>query len=184
MKNSIGQLNHEVLTWVDLVCSKMQLEVFPGHDICIKTLLNYPSDDILEASKLMAAQKAGTRLSFKKFYIDYIERNIEILPLMDNKMQILIIDIISRLKLVNQEIDLYQFYFEKTFDPKSCSINEKALNTNLDNSTNLISKELIKISDTLINLFSLIREAKCIKSFYKLKNLVVKIDEFIKNKRL
>lgn len=102
LKNSIGQIDHSILEWASSISSKVQVELFPDHDICLKDLLSFSPDELARASAIMAAQKAGLRPKIKRFYIDYTERNIDILPLMDIKLQTIIIEFISRLKLVNQ----------------------------------------------------------------------------------
>jgi hypothetical protein len=135
----------------------VQVELFPDHDICLKDLLSYSPDELVRASAIMAAQKAGLRPNLKRFYIDYTERNIDILPLMDIKLQTIMIEIISRLKLINQEIDHYVFTFDKIFDPESFALNKQNMNINLDNSIILISKKLMELADKIIQLLLLIR---------------------------
>jgi hypothetical protein len=183
LKNSIGQLDHTVLEWANSISSKVQVELFPDHDICIKDLLSFSPDELARASAIMAAQKAGSRPKLKRFYIDYTERNIDILPLMDINLQKFMIEIISRLKLINQEIDHYVFTFDKTFDPECFALNERNMNINLDNSIILISNELMKLADKIIELLLSIRESKYNKSTIKFRKLIAKLDEFIKKRR-
>ena len=149
-------------------------------------MLSSSPEELSKASAVMAAQKAELRLrpTLKSFYIYYTEHNIDILPLMEYKMQNLLIEIISRLKLVNQEIDRYRFYFEKTFDPKSCALNEEILNNNLDNSINIISRELIRIADKIIELLLLIQESEFNEPAVILKRIILKLNDFIKKRRV
>src|SRR5208337_4996205 len=101
MKSHLGHIDHDVLGWI---ASKS----IPENDF-INDLLKYPSEEVLISSTILAAQKDRTKPSLKMFYLDYIESNIDMLPLMDENIQKLIIKITSRLKLVNQAIDSYQF---------------------------------------------------------------------------
>lgn len=73
--------------------------------------------------------------------------------------------------------------FDKTFDPESFALNEQNMNINLDNSIILISKELMKIADKIIELLLFIRESKYNNLTIKFKKLISKLDEFFKKRR-
>jgi len=173
-KRETGKLNHDVLKWIDS-------KGIPEYTF-VKHLLSYPAEEFSQALAIMRSEKAGQRPILKMFNVDYIERNIDMLPLMDEKIQLVTITITNRLKLVNQEIENYRFYFEKTFDPESCKTNLEIINTNIEGSLNVISRELTKIADKITELLLMIEEIKNIKPSTKLKRLIRNLVNYIKDK--
>lgn len=178
MKSHLGHIDHDVVKWITS-------KGIPGYEF-LNGLLNYSPEEVLGNSAILAAQEAEFRLrpNLKSFYIDYTEHNIDILPLMEANMQSLMIEILSRLKLVNQEIDRYHFYFEKTFDPKSFTgPNEHIINANLDSSIKFISKNLMKIGDKITDILLMVKKRDYNNLPIKLKDIFLKINNFIKQKR-
>jgi hypothetical protein len=103
MKRRMGEFDHDHLQWVNSISSKLQVKLFQNQDIWLNNLLTYSPDEISKVSAVLAAQEGRLGLGLKKFHTDYINRNIDILPLFDNNLQKIIIEILNRLNLANQE---------------------------------------------------------------------------------
>ena len=58
--------------------------------------------------------------------------------------------------MINQEVDRYLFYFDKTFDPSSCEINQEGLQKNMEIAINLIADNLyLNVEDCMVLLSKL-----------------------------
>ncbi len=172
IKNDLGQFDYELLKWVDSVSLKLQKTFFPHQDIWLKDLLRQAPDELLTISKVKASQGTGSSLTLKTFSIKYIEHNIDTLPLIDKNYQKILIEIISKVNIINQAIEQYYFYFEKTFDPQSCNVNQQILTANIKNSYVMISNFLIKTIDKIVILLLMINDRKKNEPLYHLRNII------------
>ena len=152
LKLSLGTLDHKSILW-----SKERLEKYHAemHDEIIPDvgkMLEVPSDQIERISQYKAKiLDAGTGKSLKKFELLFLEAYKDKVLLLNLESQKIIYRTISRFNLINQEVERYLFYFDKTFDPKSLEVNQETLQKNMEVAIKLISENLyLNVEDCIV----------------------------------
>ena len=118
----------------------------------IETLLKSSDEEIDAYAKEMAQQKDVVALNLKKYSLPFLESNMSSVSLLDMKLQRLIIQIRTRLNMVNEGIDLNLFYYVKTFDSTLSEDNSAIIKNNLNKSYQNISRQYRMIVDQITRL--------------------------------
>jgi len=118
----------------------------------IETLLKSSDEEIDAYAKEMAQQKDVVALNLKKYSLPFLKSNMSSISLLDMKLQRLIIQIRTRLNMVNEEIDLNFFYYVKTFDSTLSEDNSAIIKNNLNQSYQNISRQYRMIVDQITRL--------------------------------
>jgi len=118
----------------------------------IETLLKSSDEEIDAYAKEMAQQKDVVALNLKKYSLPFLESNMSSISLLDMKLQRLIIQIRTRLNMVNEGIDLNLFYYVKTFDSTLSEDNSAIIKNNLNQSYQNISRQYRMIVDQITRL--------------------------------
>lgn len=153
LKSKLGTIDHEHLNWISNSLIKYYspekiVELFP----MINELLSQTPGALKKASydiKILKERK-GTEL--RKFNLVFLENHLDKILLLDVDSQKLIYKIQFRIDVVNQAVDRYFFYFDKTFEPNILEVNEKPLKENIDTSYEMISKTLFLVTNDIIEL--------------------------------
>lgn len=111
-----------------------------------------------EQLKLISTNYQNTKttdaVNLKSVKHPYIDANISLISLFDQKFQRFITRFIASINQFNEEIYQSRFYYEKTFDISIGKENHKIIQANLLDSYNLISKKSVEIV-SLINQYAL-----------------------------
>lgn len=152
LKLSLGTLDHESILWSKKHLEKYHAEMLDEIIPDIGKMLEVPSDQIERISQYKAKiLDAGTGKSLKKFELLFLEAYKDKVLLLNLESQKIIYRAISRFDLVNQEVERYLFYFDKTFDPDSFEVNQGNLQKNMEIAIKLISENLyLNVEDCMV----------------------------------
>ena len=151
LKFSLGTLDHKSILWSKERLEKYHAgildEIFPSVD----KMLEVPPDQIERISQYQAKiLEAGTGKNLKKFKLLFLEAYRDKVLLLSIESQKIIYRAINRFIMINQEVDRYLFYLDKTFDPNSVEVNQKILQQNMESSMIHISEILyLNIEDCM-----------------------------------
>jgi len=125
----LGTLNRDLLTWCFDILSEAEdteatSEILPA----MKELMKLDDEKI----QAIISNQGKAALSLKKFFLPFLDSNINNLSLFDVKFQNFVLEIRAKLNLLNEEIDLSRFFYEKTFDSSLSPKNHQIINKNLD----------------------------------------------------
>lgn len=146
-----GTLDKDLLNWLHPfvaeskgLYSKTQLEI-------LEKLLNTKDEEFKTASELFK-QHAPSAFSSKKCHLPFLDSKISELSLFDIEFQNKIFEIRAQINSFNENIELSQFYYEKTFDSTLTIENHKIIKKNLTDSYRNISKNAQVIIDLISKL--------------------------------
>lgn len=118
----------------------------------IKSYLN-ETDGKLKARGLIRKLSKPKTLSVKKIMLPFMQQNISAISLLGPKPQRLITTVQRYISHLNEETDLYYFYFKKTFDSALSSNNRRLLEGNINKSYRVIaglSYEIAEITSRIL----------------------------------
>jgi len=144
-----GTYNRDLLNWMFKIYAQYDDQKMLRH---IETLLKSSDEEIDAYAKEMAQQKDVVALNLKKYSLPFLGSNMSSISLLDMKLQRLIIQIRTRLNMVNEEIDLNLFYYVKTFDSTLSEDNSAMIKNNLNKSYQNISRQYRMIVDQITRL--------------------------------
>ena len=148
-KDCLGELDSELLNWC---CKRFkedkETSQFRGID-----KLSGCDNNALHAYN--TAQKAKN-ITFRAKSINtfYLESKIDNLSLMSKTEQALIIQIVRRVKSLNEEAQINNIYYDLTFDSSLSPENHRRVVINIENCHRNISKQSQIISDLIAELFN------------------------------
>jgi len=90
------------------------------------------SDAELAAAAELNKSAPLSSLALKKHYTPILETHMATLINLDSNYQNLIIEIKSQISILNEQVDLAQFYYQKTFDSSLSSENHQIIEINLN----------------------------------------------------
>ena len=157
IKGHLEPLSQDIVAWVNsMLPSDHDFTV--GEDIkkVNKLLMKHSKEEFEAASKILfQLDKSVLRgKGLKKFNLSFLENNLSSISLLNSSLQVRIWKILDRINLINQEIDRYFFYFEKTFEPEVMRLNERTLDVNMNSSLEMISDSIHKISYVVLDLLN------------------------------
>ena len=152
-KMKFGKLGHEHLNWMNNSLLKIhsQKEIDERHP-WMKELLDKDPDVLEKESYDYKILKEGVGTELKKFNLVFLKNHLDKVLLLDINSQKLIYNIQYQIDGVNQAVDRYLFYFDKTFEPKILDVNENQLKGNMDAANEMISKSLYIVANDFIAL--------------------------------
>lgn len=159
MKDILGEIDHDFLTWYKSILSNCPKEaVLEEQSQLLESMLKFSPDQLSKAMQLKASLIPEDRAKgLKKFFLRYYENNISSVTLFPVEMQGLIFKIHTKLNLINQEIDRYYFYFEKTFEPNSVNVNQDILRHNMRQSYRMIMNIALDTIGMIVKVFNLLQ---------------------------
>ena len=159
LKDSLGELDHDLLKWYKSVISDYPQDTIM--DIQKKLLdlfLSLSSEQLLAIMNVRESLKPdGSGKGLKKYNMNFYENNINLVSLFSADCQSLVFKIHNKLQLINQEIDRYLFYFDKTFDPNSVDINQDILRDNMKQCLRTITTIAFDAVNAIIKLRSMLQ---------------------------
>ena len=153
LRTKLGTINHEHLNWIRNSLIKYYspekiVELFPT----INELLRQTPDALEKASDGLKFLSEGKGKELRKFNLVFLENHLDKILLLYIDSQKLIYNIQFRIDVVNQAVDRYFFYFDKTLDPEIFKVNQNSLNENMNASYEMISKTLFLVTNDVITL--------------------------------
>jgi len=106
-----------------------------------KELLKLTDEQLAAVSERSKNEDLNKGLSLKKYYAPLLDANIAHIGAFSVEFQNLLLTIHSRLSLINEQIDQYNFYFKKTFDENMSNSNRKIITNNIDQCFSAISQQ-------------------------------------------
>lgn len=132
LEQRFGIFNKELLEWAypiveDYKGFYIQLNVSKY----IKELQKLTGDQL---SQYIQSRKidVSDSLSLKKHYTPFIDSKLQYLTLFSESSQSYILEVKTQLALLNEEVDQYRFYYQKTFDSTLSSNNRTIITKNID----------------------------------------------------
>ena len=124
--------------------------------------MKQPREEFENASKIFfqAGKSVPRGKGLKKFNLRFLENNLSTISLLNNDLQIPIWKILDRINLINQEIDSYFFYFQKTFEPEVMKVNETVLDNNMNSSLQMISDNTYATANVVLHLLNNLKTHK------------------------
>lgn len=121
LRDTLGELDQNIVRSAVLMLSKYS----EGNEELLEQIKLYlnETDGKLKARGLIRKFSKQKTLSIKKTILPFMQQNISVISLLAPEPQRLITTIQRYINHLNQEIDLYYFYLEKTFDstlPSNC----------------------------------------------------------------
>jgi len=130
IQSSLGEGNSETVAWVRNAIAAGKKDLLDPQMIeFFEKLVTFAGDDIKILSTLLKANPTKGK-GFKKYHLPFLDTNINMVPLLDIGLQGAIFKIRRCFDMLEQEIDMYNFYFRKTFDPASMDVNSDILKEN------------------------------------------------------
>ena len=157
IKYLIGPLSRDTVIWVNsMLPSSHNFTIDEILKTVNKMMLQNPEEVYEAASKqyyqLEKAVPKGKGL--KKFNLNFLETNLSSISLLSNDLQVPLWKILDRINLINQEIDSYFFYLQKTFEPEVMKTNETQLKANMNSSLEMILKNIHSITNVILELLN------------------------------
>ncbi|MCD6317514.1 hypothetical protein J7M02_00415 [Candidatus Aerophobetes bacterium] len=154
LKEALGGLDRDLLNWAQSMFSK-----FPkGGEKTLKAierLLKRTDEELKVLASQTKVSKKET-LSIKKIILPFLQQNFSFVSLLTPDLQRSVAAIQRNINSLNEEIDLYYFYFKKTFDSTLTDKNYELVNKNIDHAYQSIAdlsyKTAERISKTLPDL--------------------------------
>jgi hypothetical protein len=165
-KDHLEPLRQETLEWIDsMLPSHHNFTIEEKFKAVNRSLISRAKEqrDAFEAANKILFESITSvprGKGLKKFGLTFLENNLGAISLLDNDLQILIWKILDRINLINQEVDRYLFYFQKTFDPQVMAVNEAALDTNMSASLQMISGEIHRTAKVVLELLDNLKTQK------------------------
>lgn len=119
----------------------------------ITKLLAQSTEQVQASSQYLAAQNIGTALNFKNLSLPFITSQLSSLSLFSPEFQRLVLKILARLEVINEEIAHAWFSYSKTFDSSLSAKSSAAVTQNMQQSYEFIaalSRNLIDDVDHLL----------------------------------
>lgn len=172
LKETLGNLDYDFLKWFKSIISFCPGGLIDIQDNILDILLSLPPDQVaslIQARKLL--QETGRGKNLKRYYLKYYENNISTASLIRVDLQRSLFKIHGKMQTINQEVDRYYFYFDKTFDPASKDVNADILNINMNLCYKTISDALFDAINEIVKLLSILETETSNGYLYRLKNL-------------
>ena len=106
-----------------------------------------PADNVLKAvemqlslpeqalSSLLASERSQGKsgLTLKKYAVPLLDARLAVLTSLPTSIQVLLLEVRTHLRMLDEEVDDTRYYFQLTFDPKVAGNNRQAVEQNLEN---------------------------------------------------
>jgi len=147
LNQALGKIDRDMLNWTYSMFSALNGES-SGLIEKIENLLKL-SDNQLAALSLRAKDPKTTAMSLKKFNLSFLEESITSFSLLDSPFRCSVLAIRTKINQLNQEIDLYNFFYERTFASGLTQKNWLNLDNNIKKSYEHIAQMSRKIAEMM-----------------------------------
>jgi len=149
LKYNLGEINRDAVNWIISVRSQ-GYGIFSEQTIQSIESILLMNDQELGAYNQRIKQNPTIASYIKKFSLPLLEENISSISLLDLDFQHSLLDIKTKISLLNAEIERYNFFFEKTFDSTMDPNNRRIIDGNIVGSYKAISKLCRDSSDSIL----------------------------------
>ena len=86
-------------------------------------------------SALLAGERSQGKsgLTLKKYAVPLLDARLAVLTSLPTSVQVLLLEVRTHLRMLDEEVDDARYYFQLTFDPKVTGNNRQAVEQNLEN---------------------------------------------------
>ncbi len=147
LNKALGGVNRDMLNWIHSMSSVADGEPWEFAKR-IEDLLKL-SDDRLATLSLQAKDPEGTGSLIKKFNLSFTRENIFSFALLEPHFRRSILDIRTEIGCLNEEIELYNFFYEKTFASGLTQENREVLEINRKKSYETIAQVSCEIAEMI-----------------------------------
>ncbi len=150
-----GKYDREFLEWCLPYLEKYQGTESKEMTIkAIRGLLDLKDKDIRKVNELRRLEEKGRGLSLKKFHLPFLESKISEISCFKIELQNIIYEIISRVQLINEEIESAIRYFNMTFDSNVSDENQEIIRAELPQKYSNLQNQLIILAKKMDNCLS------------------------------
>jgi hypothetical protein len=151
ISGSLGTIDKNLLQWC--------YNILENHSekITAETLKKIKRQLRLSDKKIRALYQPEPNLTknpyiLKKFHLSFLESNLTYLSLFNLTFQSRVIEIKNQLDLVNEDIELNRFYYEKTFDSSLNESDRRIVDNNVISQYQNLIRSFRFITDKITNL--------------------------------
>jgi hypothetical protein len=149
-----GVLNRELVQWAISNIENYEGSYADEIDLdALKKITTYPDEQFEAFSKLNKEELINKPTLLKKYDLLFLESNFTAISIFDRQFQFRIIEIKSRIRTLNAEIDRNNFFYEKTFDSSITGNNHQIIVNNLQEGQKhviTISKKIVSAINNLV----------------------------------
>lgn len=86
-------------------------------------------------SVLLASERSQGKsgITLKKYAVPLLDARLAVLTSLPTSIQVLLLEVRTHLRMLDEEVDDARYYFQLTFDPKVVGANRQAVEQNLEN---------------------------------------------------
>jgi len=133
ISSRLGTLNKHLMSWTfKIFAERGSIEVTREDMEAMAKIEKMSAAEIQTMVDAIVSKQGQAALSLKKFFLPFLDSNLSHLPLFDVKFQSLVLEIRTKLTLLNEEIELGRFFYEKTFDSSLTTENHRIVTDNLN----------------------------------------------------
>ncbi|HEX8652261.1 MAG TPA: hypothetical protein VF708_15575 [Pyrinomonadaceae bacterium] len=138
-----GAVDRKLLEWIEPIMSSEDSPQARG----VKAMLGRSDEELQALSQ--AWKTSGGGLNLKKYTLPFLTSQMTSLSLFTPEFQRLALDIYAQLSILNEEIDVARFNYEKTFDNSLSKNSYAAVRTNLEQTYQNIAGLCRRLSETI-----------------------------------
>ena len=120
----------------------------------LQEFLTYDDAYIMAAGEKVREVKSGRTVSWIRIRTPFLDTQIGRLVIFDRTVQNRLMGIKTRVEIINDDIELARFYFEKTFDSGLSEKNSEIIKANLDQARGEIGKKAQRTADLIAEYLS------------------------------
>ena len=143
-----GTLNAELVTWFRRI-AKEDADAFKRLNDVSWEAFSRLNDDQVTALARAQTPAANVKLNFKRYSVPFLDAHLSALNLFSVQFQALAHRIRGKLQILNQEIDVTWFYFQKTFEGSLSELNRSIIQGNHEASHDYIGRLSRQIIDDI-----------------------------------
>ncbi len=148
MNSRLGVLSKEFLLWMNpIIQSYNGPEAVKGFREAFNDLTKMDDNAIKIYSE--SGKNDQIMTAIKRHSLPFFESRVASLSLLSESLQLYLFEIKSRLELINQDVDRYWYYFEKTFDSSLSELNNRIIIGNINKQYHAIADQSRILVDTI-----------------------------------
>ncbi len=146
LNDALGKLDRDIISWTHTILSKFS----EGQEKLLKSVEWY-AEKAEDQLKALASHKTSKKetMSIKRITLPFLQQNFSSVSVLAPSLQRSLATIERNVYLLNQEIDLYYFYLEKTFDSTLTKENYDLVNNNIDHAYEAIARLSHKVAESI-----------------------------------
>lgn len=147
-----GNIDRKLLEWLrPIVSAYSGPNPSDGMLKAIDLQLSF-ADQVLSTLSQADRNTGGGGLTLKKYSVPLLDARLGVLTWLPNNVQVLLLDIRTHLRMLDEEVDQTRYYFQLTFDPKVTGDNRQSVIQNLENGYRQYSDRARIIADGIAKL--------------------------------